>query len=90
MTLTDIPHKINEMIETPDGTKIRVRTLTENDMDEIKRLYYVVYGGNYTLEEVNNTDKMKWAIHDPNYEFEHVLCNEHKCQVLRNFSFFNR
>jgi len=67
MTLTEIPHKINEMIETPDGTKIRVRTLTENDMDEIKRLYYVVYGGNYTLEEVNNTDKMKWAIHDPNY-----------------------
>ncbi|MCD4782807.1 MAG: GNAT family N-acetyltransferase [Candidatus Eremiobacteraeota bacterium] len=49
-----------------------MRTVTEDDMDEIKRLYYIVYGGNYTLTEVNNTDKMKWAIHDPNYIW--LLC----------------
>lgn len=59
--------RIKEILGFEGGREILLREATEEDMDEIKRLYYVVYGGKYTLPEVNNADKMRWAINDPNY-----------------------
>jgi hypothetical protein len=50
-----------------DGCEVLLREAVEDDMDGIKKLYYLVYGGKYTLAEINNTDKMRWAINDPNY-----------------------
>lgn len=50
-----------------NGSTITLRRATEDDMDDIKAVYYAAYGGRYTLPEVNDSDKMKWCIHDPNY-----------------------
>jgi len=60
-------HLINEKIRSEDGSEFSLCIAREADMDNIKRVYYEVYGGNYTLPEVTNSDKMKWAIHDPNF-----------------------
>lgn len=65
-------NRIYETTELLDGRKILLREARESDMDEIKHLYYEVYGGSYTLPEINDTDKMRWAIHDPNYLW--ILC----------------
>lgn len=65
-------HNIDETYPLSCGLTLRLQTASEDDMDEIKRLYYVTYGGNYTLPEVVNTDKMKWAVNDPNYLW--LLC----------------
>jgi len=65
-------HNIDEIVHTTDSRKFRLRVACEKDMDDIKRLYYKVYGGNYSLPEVSNADKMKWAINDPNYIW--LLC----------------
>ncbi|MCL5036795.1 MAG: hypothetical protein M1269_06735 [Chloroflexi bacterium] len=62
----------NEILELKNGRKVRLRQAREADMDEIKHLYYEVYGGSYTLPEINDTDKMRWAIYDPNYTW--ILC----------------
>lgn len=72
--MPELTHQIDRTLESPDGETFRLRTAAEEDMDEIKGLYFEVYGGNYTLPEVNNTDKMKWAIHDPNYIW--LLCEK--------------
>lgn len=62
------------MTETPiteitlkDNRRVTVRAASDTDMNGIRKLYYDVYGGRYTLDEVNDKDKMKWVIHDPNY-----------------------
>jgi len=59
--------RINQEIECPGGQSLHLREATLEDQDEIKLLYYQVYGGSYTLPEITNSDKMKWAINDPNY-----------------------
>lgn len=56
-----------ETIEAEDGKELILRRATPKDMDDLKSLYYRVYGGKYTLPEINDTDKMKWLLHDPNY-----------------------
>ena len=62
-----IIHKLNEVYFPEEGEGFTLRIAREDDMDDIKRLYFIVYGGKYTLPEINNTDKMKWALNDPNY-----------------------
>lgn len=63
-----------EKMSLAEGSEVTLRVATEADMDDIKHLYYLVYGGRYTLPEVNDRDKMKWAIHDPNYFW--LLCED--------------
>lgn len=60
-------HLINLEIEDAGSGSFLLRTAEESDMDGLKELYFQVYGGKYTLPEVTSTDKMKWAINDPNY-----------------------
>ncbi len=50
-----------------NGWSVTVSAATDADMDDLKQLYYEAYGGKYTLGEVNDRDKMKWCLHDPNY-----------------------
>jgi len=58
---------MRSVVTLNDGREVILRTAEEKDMDDIKQLYYIVYGGEYSLPEVVNRDKMKWAINDPNY-----------------------
>jgi hypothetical protein len=76
--------RLREKITFPDGLEITLRVATEEDMNDIKSLYYMVYGGKYTLPEVNDTDKMKWAINDPNYLW---LLNEHDGSIIGSVLF---
>ncbi|MHC9539990.1 MAG: hypothetical protein AB9903_10765 [Vulcanimicrobiota bacterium] len=78
------PHAINERMEVTADLEVTLRVTEEKDMDNIKALYNVVYGGNYTLPEVNDRDKMKWAIHDPNYLW---LLNEQDGQIVGSVLF---
>lgn len=73
---TDNIHKIDEVFQSEKGEEFRLKIASEEDMDDIKKLYFLVYGGNYTLQEVNNTDKMKWAINDPHYIWIIIEYNE--------------
>ncbi|MFP4499213.1 MAG: hypothetical protein ACLFQV_13465 [Vulcanimicrobiota bacterium] len=59
-------HKIKGSIES-ENQKFNLRIAEETDMDSLKDLYFQVYGGKYTLPEVVDPDKMKWAINDPNF-----------------------
>lgn len=59
--------KYKQIIKLEDNKEVVLRQITNEDMDDIKHLYYVVYGGKYTLPEINDSDKMKWLISDPNY-----------------------
>ncbi|MFH1453775.1 MAG: hypothetical protein ABIH00_07325 [Armatimonadota bacterium] len=59
--------KYNKKIKLEGGKEIILRQADVGDMDEIKHLYYTVYGGKYTLPEINDSDKMKWIINDSNY-----------------------
>lgn len=59
-------HQVNEIYKI-NHEEFRLRTARQEDMDSIKDLYDQVYEGKYTLQEVSNPDKMKWAINDPNY-----------------------
>jgi len=77
-------HQINELLEVSPDLTVRLRVAEEKDMDSIKALYDIVYGGNYTLPEVNDRDKMKWAIHDPNYLW---LLNEQDGQIVGSVLF---
>lgn len=56
-----------EVIKLDDSKEVILRKALESDIDDIKDLYYKVYGGKYSLPEVTNRDKMKWIINDPNY-----------------------
>jgi hypothetical protein len=76
--------RLREQIIFPDGLEITLRVAQEEDMNDIKSLYYMVYGGKYTLPEVNDTDKMKWAINDPNYLW---LLNEHEGTIIGSVLF---
>lgn len=60
-------HDINERFTAEDGAVFMLRSALEGDMTDLKDLYFRVYEGKYTLPEICNPDKMKWAIHDPNY-----------------------
>lgn len=51
----------------PNGRTVTLSEATESDMDDLKAVYYAAYGGRYTLAEVNDRDKMKWCLNDPNY-----------------------
>ena len=77
-------HEMNEMLKVADDIEVTLRVAREEDMNDIKSLYYVVYGGTYTLPEVNDTDKMKWAINDPNYLW---LLNEHEGRIVGSVMF---
>ncbi|MHB2016490.1 MAG: GNAT family N-acetyltransferase [Candidatus Xenobia bacterium] len=59
--------RVPDTLKLDDGRSLIMRQATEADMDAIKALYLSVYGGSYTLPEVTDRDKMKWAINDPNY-----------------------
>lgn len=50
-----------------NGAHIVMQRATEEDMDDLKAVYYAAYGGRYTLAEVNDRDKMRWCLNDPNY-----------------------
>ncbi len=78
------PHVINERLEVSPDLEVMLRVAEEKDMDNIKALYDEVYGGNYTLPEVNELDKMKWAIHDPHYLW---LLNEKDEQIVGSVLF---
>ncbi|MBM3460845.1 MAG: hypothetical protein FJX76_01965 [Armatimonadetes bacterium] len=56
-----------EQVRLDDGTEVVLRQATTADMNDIKQVYFAAYGGRYTLSEVNDGDKMKWCINDPNY-----------------------
>lgn len=71
--------KYKQTIKLEDGKNIILRQATTEDMDDIKHLYYVVYGGKYTLPEINDSDKMKWVINDPNYFW---LLGEYKGEIV--------
>lgn len=62
-----VTSRIQETIELEGNKTVQLREATEADMDAIKQLYFTVYGGRYSLPEITDADKMKWAIHDPNY-----------------------
>ncbi|MDQ7822823.1 MAG: hypothetical protein RDV48_08530 [Candidatus Eremiobacteraeota bacterium] len=68
-------HEINEKLHVSDDLEVTLRVAREDDMERIKSLYELVYGGTYTLPEVNDAAKMKWALNDPNYLW---LLNEHE------------
>lgn len=59
--------RIREKWSIEGGLDVLVREPVEADMRRIRRLYEEVYGGAYTLPEINDPDKMKWVIHDSNY-----------------------
>lgn len=59
--------KYTQKLTLEGGKEVLLRQASEEDMDDIKHLYYLVYGGKYTLPEINDSDKMKWIIHDSNY-----------------------
>lgn len=65
--MSDIKHFQSDIIQLSDLQKVTLRKVTESDIDDIKDLYYKVYGGKYSLPEVTNRDKTKWVINDPNY-----------------------
>ncbi|MBI2251992.1 MAG: hypothetical protein HYU63_04495 [Armatimonadetes bacterium] len=75
--------KINQIIKIED-LNICLRVAAEEDMDDIKQLYYKVYGGKYPLLEINDADKMKWAINDPNYLW---LLNEYQGKIAGSLIF---
>lgn len=77
-------HNLDEKLKVTDDIEVTLRVAREEDMNDIKSLYYVVYGGTYTLPEVNDTDKMKWAINDPNYLW---LLNEHQGTLVGSVMF---
>lgn len=58
---------MKEPLKLATGEELFLRPAREEDMVNLKRLYFDVYGGRYTLPEVTDRDKMKWVIHDPNY-----------------------
>lgn len=68
-----------QTIKLEDGKEVLLRKAAQGDMDEIKHLYYVVYGGKFTLPEINDSDKMKWVINDPNYFW---LIGEHNGEII--------
>jgi hypothetical protein len=59
--------RIKAEIVLEENKVLTLREAVEADSDAIKSLYFKVYGGSYTLPEVNDTEKMRWAINDPNY-----------------------
>lgn len=72
-----------QFIPLSDGREVELRVACDEDMDEIKAAYYAAYGGRYTLSEVNDRDKMKWCINDPNYLW--LICVDVRrvvCSVL--------
>lgn len=77
-------HLIQEKLKVADDLEVTLRVARKEDINDIKSLYYVVYGGTYTLPEVNDTDKMKWAINDPNYLW---LLNEYEGQLVGSLLF---
>lgn len=56
-----------ETCTLPNGRTVTLSEATVDDMDDLKAVYYAAYGGRYTLAEVNDRDKMKWCLNDPNY-----------------------
>lgn len=58
---------MREELKLQTGEKLILRSAVEADMNDLKRLYFEVYGGKYTLPEVTDRDKMKWVLNDPNY-----------------------
>lgn len=58
---------MREPIKLVSGEELLVRHADDKEMDDLKKLYFDVYGGRYTLPEVTNRDKMKWVLNDPNY-----------------------
>lgn len=60
-------YKPEGTIHLDNGGCLLLRDAGEADMQDIKALYYKVYGGKYPLPEINDSDKMKWVINDPNY-----------------------
>ncbi len=60
-------HSIQEVARPSGGEEYCLGVAEEKDMEELRNLYYQVYGGKYTLPEVADSDKMKWAIKDSNY-----------------------
>lgn len=65
----------------PNGRTVTMSEAGEADMDDLKAVYYAAYGGRYTLAEVNDRDKMKWCLNDPNYiwlvnrDGERIVCS---------------
>lgn len=76
--------RIEETIALEEGPPLYLREASESDMQDIKSLYYKIYGGKYTLPEINDSDKMKWAINDPNYLW--LLC-EHEKKIVASVIF---
>lgn len=56
-----------ETYTLPNGRTVTLSEATVDDMDDLKAVYYAAYGGRYTLAEVNDRDKMKGCLRDPNY-----------------------
>lgn len=75
---------VNKKMEISPDIEVTLRVASPEDMDEIKSLYYLVYGGSYTLPEINDADKMKWAINDPNYLW---LLNEYNGKLVGSVLF---
>ena len=65
---------MKENLKLPTGEELLLRQGTEADMNDLKKLYFDVYGGRYTLPEVTNRDKMKWVLNDPNYFWLLACC----------------
>jgi len=76
--------KLHEKLVVSADLEVTLRTAGESDMNDIRSLYYIVYGSRYTLPAVNDNDKMKWALNDPNYLW--LLC-EHEGQVVSSVLF---
>ncbi|HEY3998390.1 MAG TPA: hypothetical protein VGO93_05965 [Candidatus Xenobia bacterium] len=77
--------RIRETIVLEEGRTLQLREATEPDMDAIKHLYFTVYGGRYSLPEVTDVDKMKWAIHDPNYIW--ILVEDEEARIVSSVIF---
>lgn len=81
---TDVQSFAPRELKLKDGRTVHLRTATEDDMDDIRQLYYAAYGGRYTLSEINDRSKMKWCLNDPNYLW---LLNRHEGKAVSSVLF---